>query len=97
MSDNKEEKIGKRNKKEYRLSVGLRKTQEVELKRFVDLKLFTTGADALRDIVERGIADYLKEKGMKPLDYTYATEPRECEIGAKHERHNYCKREPGSI
>lgn len=75
MTDHKEEKIGKRNKKEYRLSVGLRKTQEVELKRFVDLKLYTTGADALRDIVERGIADYLNEKGMTPLNYTSVTEP----------------------
>lgn len=79
MTDHKEEKIGKRNKKEYRLSVGLRKTQEVELKRFVDLDLYTTRADAIRDVVERGIADYLNEKGMKPLDYTYATESRECE------------------
>jgi len=63
--------------------VGLRKPQEAELKRFVDLDLFTTVADAMRDIVERGIADFRNEKGLKPLDYTYATESRECETGVK--------------
>jgi hypothetical protein len=80
MSNNNDKKIGIKNKKEYRLSVGLRKTQQAELKRFVDLDLFTTGADALRDIVERGIEDFRTEKGLQPLDYTHINELRECEV-----------------
>ena len=80
MSNIRDVTSSKKNYDEFRTSIGLRLKHEAEIKRLRQLHIYTTDADAIRDIMDKGINTVLEALGLQPLDYKEMMEYNDGEV-----------------